>query len=58
MVLRDLYHAVDAMVLVTIAYGLYFNFAPRKQYQFFICHHKAGAGAYARLVKLEILSRI
>merc|ERR1719160_2202520 len=27
----------------------------QKQFQFFLCHHKAGAGAFARLMKVYLL---
>jgi ubiquitin len=34
-------------------YGICKAFVPRrKQFQLFICHHKAGAGAFARLLKM------
>lgn len=38
-------------------YGLYIKFgrAKRKDYQFFICHHKAGAGAFSRLLKMGLV---
>eukprot|EP00971_Amphidinium_carterae_P005660 112452-Amphidinium_carterae.1 len=44
------------MVMVAGGFGLYCRFGPRpKPYDFFLCHHKAGAGAFARLLKFLLL---
>jgi hypothetical protein len=38
-----------------ICYTLYLRFGKaRKDFEFFICHHKVGSGAYARLLKLAL----
>eukprot|EP00971_Amphidinium_carterae_P307234 6106001-Amphidinium_carterae.1 len=47
---------IIAVVMTTVAYGMYCRFGPRrKPYDFFLCHHKAGAGAFARLLKIMLL---
>jgi len=45
--------------LVIIVYGCvrYFWIRRRKKFDFFICHHKAGAGSLARLIKMELQRR-
>eukprot|EP00971_Amphidinium_carterae_P017217 339708-Amphidinium_carterae.1 len=46
---------IIAMIMITVAYGMYCRFGPRrKPYEFFLCHHKAGAGAFARLLKISL----
>jgi len=42
-----------AGLVAAVFFGLYTRFMQRrKEYQFFICHHKAGAGNFARLLKM------
>lgn len=58
-VLMSLCCGLLGMVIMAIAgvaaRGLYGRFArARKPYQFFICHHKAGAGNLARLLKMQL----
>jgi len=48
------------MALVSLAGVIAYSCSKRcskdkKQFQFFLCHHKAGAGAFARLVKVYLL---
>merc|ERR1712232_73149 len=40
-----------------ILYGICVRCAPRagNQFEFFLCHHKAHAGAFARLLKVSLL---
>jgi hypothetical protein len=40
--------------LGVIAMAVYYHFKPSPQYAYFICHHKAGAQAQARLLKLML----
>jgi len=46
--------AVLVLVPVAIGWGLYLRyFRMNKPYEFFLCHHKAGAGAFTRLLKMH-----
>lgn len=44
-----------AGIIVAVGSGLSMRFGRFKPYQFFICHHKAGAGGFARLLKICLL---
>ena len=45
-----------AMVPGALAFGIYRKyFRSTMPYQFFLCHHKSGAGAYTRLLKMYLL---
>jgi hypothetical protein len=48
-----------AMIPFGTMYGTYVGCIQRclkaKRFQFFLCHHKAGAGAFARLLKLTLM---
>eukprot|EP00971_Amphidinium_carterae_P216413 4295575-Amphidinium_carterae.1 len=45
-----------ALIPLALSYGIYVKFFRRhKPFQFFLCHHKAGAGAYTRLLKMQLL---
>eukprot|EP00971_Amphidinium_carterae_P140150 2776998-Amphidinium_carterae.1 len=53
---------VLAMLVVIVAPATTFMIAQRKawaasHYEHFICHHKAGAGAQARLMKMLLVNR-
>jgi len=44
-----------ALVPLTIIYRIAMIFVPpKKQYQYFLCHHKAGAGAFTRMMKMHL----
>lgn len=55
-------HLANVLVLIPLVafvwfmlYGLYYRFARRqKPYNFFLCHHKQGAGSVARLLKMRL----
>lgn len=41
---------------IAVCYGFYKHFLRKQmQFRFFICHHKGGAGAFARLLKTHLL---
>jgi len=43
-------------ILVLVGLGVYKMYQSRgKPYQFFLCHHKVGAGAFCRLLKMRLL---
>ena len=43
-------------VPLAICFGLYKRYVrPYKPFQFFLCHHKAAAGAFTRLLKMHLL---
>jgi len=45
-----------ALAPVAVMYGIHRRFCRhRKQFQYFICHHKNGAGAYTRLLKMYLV---
>jgi hypothetical protein len=55
-ILCVLFVCAAVMIVVAMGYGLFKKFGPqKKQFQFFICHHKAGAGALARLLKMMLV---
>ncbi len=43
-----------ASALVIIGYNVMLRFSPGAKYAVFLCHHKAGAGALARFVKMSM----
>lgn len=48
-----------AGILVALVYGVYERFLRSgKPYQFFLCHHKAGAGNLARLLKMSLQPQV
>jgi len=47
--------ATMSLIPAGIAFALHMRFKrSKKPYKFFLCHHKAGAGSYARLLKLVL----
>eukprot|EP00971_Amphidinium_carterae_P089058 1762599-Amphidinium_carterae.1 len=47
--------AVMALVPFAVVWGVYQRFFRKvKPYQFFLCHHKAAAGAFTRLLKMQL----
>jgi len=48
---------VLSLIPVAIGVAIYNRFfRSMKRFQFFLCHHKAGAGAYVRLLKLHLIA--
>eukprot|EP00971_Amphidinium_carterae_P267114 5298630-Amphidinium_carterae.1 len=49
---------IPAAVLVGLVYGvMWFMKSRRRPFQFFLCHHKLGAGCFCRLLKMRLLLR-
>eukprot|EP00403_Amphidinium_massartii_P046182 CAMPEP_0178461950 /NCGR_PEP_ID=MMETSP0689_2-20121128/49577_1 /TAXON_ID=160604 /ORGANISM="Amphidinium massartii, Strain CS-259" /LENGTH=533 /DNA_ID=CAMNT_0020088809 /DNA_START=163 /DNA_END=1760 /DNA_ORIENTATION=+ len=48
--------AIPAAILAAVLYGLLlFVRSLRRPFQFFLCHHKLGAGCFCRLLKMRLL---